>query len=471
MSRKLKIGIIGGGLSGLAAADHAAQLGAQVELFEAASELGGMARSHTFGQFSFDLGPHSFYPRRPEMAQLFTKLLPEQDEAPVVHGAIYRAGIIYRYPWSVVDFLTKNPPKTSTAYLASYLFARSTLIVRRRLHNQNFEDWCRVRFGGMFYEFFLHGHLLKSYGVAPQTLPWVWAAQRISVPSLFESIGDLFKPRKRSGFGYYPKGGIGALAKALAASAEAAGAHVYTGRPVTKIVLAQGRVLLHVLDGDAAPIVQAYDHVITTMALPETLAILNPSPSQATNEAIKSLRYRAAIFAFFSTQLSPAMDYELCYFPGPDEEFIRIYEPRRYSSVCAPPGRSSICVEFHCDFGDSLWEMSDEDLGAQTKSKLSSTPLLRNAGNIELLGVERMRYHYPLETPDSSTMSDISQYLAQLSPQVISCGRLGSFKYTNMDDAILMGQAAADVSFGSRDFASIAAVADRTTSIETATRA
>jgi hypothetical protein len=115
--------------------------------------------------------------------------------------------------------------------------------------------------------------------------------------------------------------------------------------------------------------------------------------------------------------------------------------------------------------------MSDEDLGAQTKSKLSSTPLLRNAGNIELLGVERMRYHYPLETPDSSTMSDISQYLAQLSPQVISCGRLGSFKYTNMDDAILMGQAAADVSFGSRDFASIAAVADRTTSIETATRA
>ena len=55
-----EITVIGGGLAGLTAGITAAEGGADVQLFEAHSELGGRARS-TDGSYKANLGPHAIY--------------------------------------------------------------------------------------------------------------------------------------------------------------------------------------------------------------------------------------------------------------------------------------------------------------------------------------------------------------------------------------------------------------------------
>lgn len=53
--------VVGGGLSGLAAAATAARAGARVELLEAGSRLGGRARTVEYEGCALNLGPHALY--------------------------------------------------------------------------------------------------------------------------------------------------------------------------------------------------------------------------------------------------------------------------------------------------------------------------------------------------------------------------------------------------------------------------
>lgn len=471
MLDRLKIAIVGAGLSGLSAAMRIARSGAQVDVFEAASGIGGMARTYTYGPYKFDLGPHSFYPRRPEMAKLFQDLMLQDDTAITVRGAIYREGKVYRYPWSVVDFATKNSWTTGALYLSDYVRARTLLPLRRAMPAANFEDWCRIRFGRRFYNFFLEGHISKSYGIAPNRLPWIWAAQRIHVPSLRESFGDWLSPRIRLARSHYPSTGIGMLANALAAQAAASDAQIHLGCPVTGILLTPRGVAIKMLRNRTEPEEELYDRVVTTIALPEMISMITPVAPPQVLKASSQVRYRASIFAFFSSfGCESIIDYGLGYFPSASELFIRLYEPRKYSEQCAPPNSSSLCVEFHCDYDDELWNMSDEVLAGRTVDQLARIAGIRKARNLSLLAVKRLQYHYPLPTLSTAAMSTLSEYLSSISPAIVSCGRLGSFKYINMDDAILMGRVAAEVVQDRAAYADIGAVADRTAFIETGRR-
>lgn len=55
--------VVGGGLTGLAAAVGAAQRGERVIVVERGKELGGRGRSDTEGGYALNLGPHALYPR------------------------------------------------------------------------------------------------------------------------------------------------------------------------------------------------------------------------------------------------------------------------------------------------------------------------------------------------------------------------------------------------------------------------
>ena len=53
--------ILGGGLSGLAAAYELARAGKKVIVLEKWNDVGGLARTIKVGKFSFDTGPHRWY--------------------------------------------------------------------------------------------------------------------------------------------------------------------------------------------------------------------------------------------------------------------------------------------------------------------------------------------------------------------------------------------------------------------------
>lgn len=64
------VAIVGGGLSGLALADHLQRAGVSFHLFEARETFGGRVRAHSVGQGRFDIGPSWFWPGQPRLAAM-----------------------------------------------------------------------------------------------------------------------------------------------------------------------------------------------------------------------------------------------------------------------------------------------------------------------------------------------------------------------------------------------------------------
>ena len=70
MNTEVDVIIIGGGLSGLALADHLQTAGVTYQLLEARSRLGGRIKAAQVGAAAFDLGPAWFWPGQPRMAHI-----------------------------------------------------------------------------------------------------------------------------------------------------------------------------------------------------------------------------------------------------------------------------------------------------------------------------------------------------------------------------------------------------------------
>jgi oxygen-dependent protoporphyrinogen oxidase len=87
------VAVVGGGITGLAAAWEAARLGAEVTLFEAGDRLGGRIRTEDVGGRSVDLGPDAFLARVPQALDLCRELGLEGELVhPAAAGAAVWAG-------------------------------------------------------------------------------------------------------------------------------------------------------------------------------------------------------------------------------------------------------------------------------------------------------------------------------------------------------------------------------------------
>lgn len=66
----MQVAIVGGGLAGLALADHLQRAGVDFHLFEARDTLGGRVRAHAVAEGRFDIGPSWFWPGQPRLAAM-----------------------------------------------------------------------------------------------------------------------------------------------------------------------------------------------------------------------------------------------------------------------------------------------------------------------------------------------------------------------------------------------------------------
>ncbi|MGJ8605012.1 MAG: flavin monoamine oxidase family protein [Marivita sp.] len=74
MAAHAPVAIVGGGLTGLAVAQHLHAAGVPFRLFDARDRLGGRIRTEHLGTDGFDLGPSWFWPGQPRMAALVQAL-------------------------------------------------------------------------------------------------------------------------------------------------------------------------------------------------------------------------------------------------------------------------------------------------------------------------------------------------------------------------------------------------------------
>lgn len=456
----MHIAIIGGGLCGLTAARRALELGADVELFESAEALGGLAKSFDLGGAIFDIGPHALHSANKSIVREVRQLLGGELHEVTPKRGIWRNQKLYRYPFHLGDFIRTSGLRASWKPVLHYLLTRLRVIAVQT-DGGNMEEWAVSRFGRPLYEFYIYDHVRKNLGLPPVDLPALWGVQRIRIPTFAEAFTQVFEWKTQERPSYYPRQGVGQISIALAKAVTDLGGLISTASPVTEWSRSSCGTVLVTNSGSKVR-TRGVDVVINTGPIDSfLLAARHQAVPRRVTEAARRLRYRSTIFVFMSTDAHRAsMPCALCYFPEPEYIFNRAYTPDGYLPNRSRSSRTGICFEIHCDPDDAVWAADDAELIKRTMLSAAAVPFFGTFGALRAERVVRIQRHYPLSDRTGLEMKIIDEFLDSAAPTIISAGRLGSHRYVNMDNAMLMGIVAAEAAFGLRPSADVRQVAD-----------
>ncbi|MCM2267023.1 MAG: FAD-dependent oxidoreductase [Elusimicrobiales bacterium] len=432
MELKTDVLVLGGGISGLAAAGRLKAAGLRTAVLEKDPQTGGLSRTARAGNFSFDLGGHRLYFSKPGVRHWTEDLLKGgRLLRPRRSSAVFTGGRMLRYP---------------PTFLNGLLYAAPLLLQGRRRKSPageaaTLKDWLEKRLGAGVHDRYFRDYTRKVWGLGTEQLSPVWAERRIgggfSVRALLLELfgGDLASKENVSRF-LYPEKGIGELPDALRADA---GENILTGARPLELLFKEGRPagLIYSLGGTRRQV--AFKALVSTIPLSSLLALLPALPGA--NPA--ALRYRSLVVLFAALRRKKPLPYHWVYFPDADAAFSRACELANWSPLMAPDGWLPLTFEFFCDEGDSLWNISTEDLALLA---FSSPAMKRLAGEFEAgeLAVERLPHAYPLlycggDAPLAAAKTALAAF-----PNLFTCGRTGGHAYMDTEECLLDSWAAAD---------------------------
>ncbi|MCX8115223.1 MAG: NAD(P)/FAD-dependent oxidoreductase [Burkholderiaceae bacterium] len=226
----MRIGIIGGGLTGLAVADRLAHLGHRVHVFESAHQPGGLATWHDFGGCVWDRFYHVILPSDAQLLGFIRDLgLADRVRWRPTQTGYYVDGRFY--PLSTnIDFL-RFPPlgPVSKLRLALTILYAARISDWRRLEKISVEDWLLRTSGRATFEKFWKPLLLAKLGEN---------YRRVSAVFIWTYVKRLFSARdataQREHLGYV-SGGYRAVFQRLLERLAAAGGRLELGVQVTRI--------------------------------------------------------------------------------------------------------------------------------------------------------------------------------------------------------------------------------------------
>jgi protoporphyrinogen oxidase len=254
------VGIVGGGLMGVCLAYHLSQMGVKTEVFEATSQVGGLAGSITLQDGTqVDRHYHAILSSDQHLRSLCADLgISDQLRFRETRMGFFHNDRIHSMN-SIVEFLRFPPLGWIDRFRlgVTVLYAQ---LVRDwyQLEGVNVEEWLVRLSGRRTYEN-IWRPLLKAkfdgnFAEAPATYIWARLVRMKSTRSganQKEEAGHLI-------------GGYTTLLEALVREIEAAGGHVHLNSPVDEIQIEDGRAKALRVEGRMRP----FDAIVVTLQLP-----------------------------------------------------------------------------------------------------------------------------------------------------------------------------------------------------------
>lgn len=269
--RKASVGIVGGGPAGLGLARHLAVSGFEVSLFEAAPELGGLARSFRFGDVVIERYYH-FICGTDEPYFRFLDELGIRDRLRwnATRMGFFYDGRLYRFS-SAFDLLRFD----GISLLGRLRYGLSALyfsLLRdwKRLDGKKAEPWLISLLGEEAYKATWYPLLAVKFPDAHEDISGAWVWHRVH--RLAKSRKTLFH-RERLG---HLEGGTQTLIDAVEERLRAAGVELAAGVPVRRILIEDGRATgLETADGRE----RRFDSVVSAVPLPHFLRMAPDLPA------------------------------------------------------------------------------------------------------------------------------------------------------------------------------------------------
>ncbi len=449
--------ILGGGLSGVAAAYWLSRGGRQVLLVDQEDEVGGLAKSRPYhsqhGEFTYDIGPHRFHSSDRRVHEVTMEVLGENKVRRERCSRILLYDKFFDYPLKLGKALRQLPKPVMARALWDYgIQSVKNLFVKGS--DDNFESWVVRRFGRKLFEIFFGVYTEKTWGVPCDQISSDWASQRISQSSLWDTVKkSLFKPKNTvrslvSEFHYPRTGGIGEISRSFAREAEKLGAVIHRGCTVKAVVHGDDGVnTVRVVHADGREEEIATHDVLSTIPVTTLVRLLDPAPPAEVMEHVRAMRHRSMVFVYLILDRPQLTHDHWIYVPEKTLTVHRLSEFKNFSEECAPPSKTLICAEITCDKGDEIWNKSDEELREIAVHDVQAMGLIRPEEVLETF-THREIFAYPLYT--LGYREHLDSVLGHIDgiARLDTTGRQGLFKYNNMDHSIAMGLGAADTILG-----------------------
>ena len=354
--------IIGGGPAGLTAAYVLSKSHPQYHpvVFEASNLVGGIARTENHKGYRFDIGGHRFFTRVLEVRALWHEICGEDFVTRPRLSRIYYRGKYYSYPLKLFNALTNLGPYEAARILMSY----AKWQVFPHPLEESFEQWVINRFGGRLYWHFFRTYTEKVWGVSCTAITADWAAQRIKNLSLRKAIWNAISGANDTTSLIeqfeYPRLGPGMMWEKCRDLIRKQGGEVRMNASVTRINRNGNRIKSIEVNQPSGPQRVHADEFISTMALADLIACIEPSPPEHVCAAAKRLKYRDFLVVVLILDHPDPFPDNWIYVHSGDVKVGRIQNFRAWSQDMVPdPARSSIGLEYFCHVGDGLWTSSD----------------------------------------------------------------------------------------------------------------
>jgi protoporphyrinogen oxidase len=412
----MKIGILGGGISGLALGYF---LRHEYEILEKESECGGLCRSFQKNGFTYDQGGHIIFSQDSEILNLELELLADNVHQRYRNNKIWYKNQFVKYPFeNGLYALDKEDIFDCLYHYLTDKYPQPT----------NLKEWCYATFGRGIAERYLLPYNHKIWNIHPAKMGLEWV-ERIPKPPLEDvlksAIGIETEGYTHQLYFYYPqRGGIQSLVQAFENKV----------RSVRRNFAVQE---VH-REGGSWVVVSAresrrYDLLVSTIPVFDLVSMLH-EVSEEMQRAVDNLRYNSLIVILLGLSKPDLVDLTALYVPDPSCLAHRLCFNKYFSDDLVPEGCSSIIGEISVNPGDGVYEMSDSQLTEQLIRWLSKEGFILPEDVCET-DVRRIKYAYPVYDLDYTANTDIIRRWYE-EVGIRPLGRFAEFIYINMDSCI-----------------------------------
>jgi protoporphyrinogen oxidase len=414
-----RVGILGGGISGIALAAH---LDENVDVLEKSARIGGLCRTIVEDGFTFDAaGPHIMFSKNKDVLNLMTGVLGDNVHQNRRENRIYFKGSLVKYPFE--NDLASLPKEDNFDCIYGYIVnprANETPVT-------NLAQWSYVTFGaGISDKYFIpYNEKIWNYDANKIGTEFV---ERIPKPPMEDvlrsAIGISTEGYLHQLYYSYPThGGFESIVHAFAQRVKGDVRTEWAVASVEKI--ADGwRVVSS--SGEE----REYEELVSTMPIHDLLKVWKDAPANVHDEAAK-LKWNSLINVLIGCNTDPGHNYTALYVPDPNLLFHRLSFPKAFGSECVPPGGSSIMAEITVNEGDGIWEMDDAALIDRVIGEVEQIGFV-DRSSIVYKRAARFEYGYPVyDLEYRKNVTAMREAVAATGLRLL--GRFAQFDYINSD--------------------------------------
>jgi len=428
----MKVGILGGGLTGLTLGYLLHQRRIDFEILEKENDCGGLMRTLVEDGFTFDYGgSHILFSKDREALSLMLDLLGDNKVMNKRNTKILYGDRYVKYPFE--NGLSDLPTDDNFECLLQFI---KTIVKREKgklRKPRNLKEWFYYTFGkGMADKYMIpYNEKIWKYPTGRISLEWV---ERIPNPPVEDvirsSLGIQTEGYTHQINFHYPKvGGIQAVIRVIEDKLEGYISKRFRVHAIRK----DGSKWIVSSDGTE----QKFDRVISTIPIHDLITALMEGGNKVSSDvqrAVQQLKYNSIITVMLGIKVPELNNLSWLYVPDSRALTHRVSFPSNFSPRAAPEHRSSVLAEITCNYGDEVWEKEDEDLIDRTINDLEEHKIIPK-DSVCFSKVRRSKYAYVISDLNyKKNFEIINKLMRRIGIDLL--GRFSEFKYMNMDACV-----------------------------------